>query len=81
MSQKGLRSLSGEAQAAIRERAVQAVIGGMSHREAAQIFGVRRAVVSKWMRRWRDGGWEGFPGAAGGGDRVSSSRFSHGSRV
>lgn len=55
-----LRSLSGEAQAAIRERAVQAVIGGMSHREAARVFGVQRAVVSKWMRRWRDGGSEGL---------------------
>jgi len=48
-----LRSLSGEAQAAVRERAVRAVIGGMSHREAARVFGVERAVVSKWMRRWR----------------------------
>lgn len=55
-----MRSLSGEAQAAIRERAVRAVIGGMSHRQAAEVFGVRRAVVSKWMRRWRDGGWEGL---------------------
>lgn len=52
--------MSGEAQAAIRERAVRAVIGGMSHREAAEVFGVKRAVVSKWMRRWRDGGWEGL---------------------
>src|ERR1035438_592555 len=46
-----MRSLSGEAKAAIRERAVRAVIGGMSHREAARVFGVERAVVSKWMRR------------------------------
>jgi transposase len=60
VSKKDLRSLSGEAQAAIRERAVQAVIGGMSHREVADIFGVERAVVSKWMRRWRDGGWDGL---------------------
>ena len=60
VSRKDLRSLSGEAQAAIRERAVRAVIGGMSHREAAEVFGVKRAVVSKWMRRWRDGGWEGL---------------------
>jgi transposase len=44
----------------LRERAVQAVIGGMSHREVARIFGVERAVVSKWMRRWRDGGFEGL---------------------
>lgn len=55
-----LRSLSGEGQAAIRERAVRAVIGGMGHREAARVFGVERAVVSKWMRRWRDGGWDGL---------------------
>ena len=39
---------------------MRAVIGGMSHREVAKIFGVKRAVVSKWMRRWRDGGWEGL---------------------
>ena len=39
---------------------MRAVIGGMSHREAARVFGVERAVVSKWMRRWRDGGWEGL---------------------
>lgn len=55
-----LRSLSGEAQAAIRERAVRAVIGGESHRKVAEMFGVERAVVSKWMRRWRDGGFEGL---------------------
>jgi transposase len=55
-----LRSLSGEAQAAIRERAVRAVIGGQSHREVAATLGVERAVVSKWMRRWREGGWEGL---------------------
>ena len=39
---------------------MRAVIGGMSHRQAAEVFGVKRAVVSKWMRRWRDGGWEGL---------------------
>jgi len=60
VSRKDLRSLPGEAQAAIRQQAVQAVIGGMSHRQAAEVFGVKRAVVSKWMRRWRDGGWEGL---------------------
>jgi transposase len=44
----------------IRERAVAAVVGGMGHREVAELFGVERAVVSKWMRRWRDGGAEGL---------------------
>lgn len=52
--------MSGEAQAAIRERAVTAVVGGQSHREVARMLGIERAVVSKWMRWWRDGGWEGL---------------------
>ena len=53
-----MRSLSPEAQAAIRERAVQAVINGESHRDVARTLGIERAVVSKWMRWWRDGGLE-----------------------
>lgn len=36
-----------------------AVVGGQSHREVARTLGIERAVVSKWMRWWRDGGWEG----------------------
>jgi transposase len=60
VSRSDLRSLSPEAQAAIRERAVTAVIGGQSHREVARTLGIERAVVSKWMRWWRDGGLEGL---------------------
>lgn len=60
MSRSDLRSLSPEAQAAIRERAVSAVIAGQSHREVARTMGIERAVVSKWVRWWRDGGWEGL---------------------
>ena len=81
VSRNDLRSLSGEAQAAIRERAVRAVIGGMSHREAAEVFGVKRAVVSKWMRRWRDGGWEGCRSVVVVGGWVSSRHSSRGSRA
>jgi len=39
---------------------VRAVIAGQSHREVARTLGIERAVVSKWMRWWRDGGWEGL---------------------
>ena len=39
---------------------MRAVIGGVTHREVAAALGIERAVVSKWMRRWRDGGWEGL---------------------
>lgn len=55
-----MRSLSSGEQAAIRERAVRAVVGGESHRRVAEVMGVERAVVSKWMRWWRDGGFEGL---------------------
>ena len=37
---------------------MQAVINGESHRDVARTLGIERAVVSKWMRWWRDGGLE-----------------------
>ncbi len=39
---------------------MRAVIAGQSHREVARTLGIERSVVSKWMRWWRDGGWEGL---------------------
>jgi transposase len=50
------RSLSSEAQEALRERAVRAVLDGMTQVEAARVLGVSRAAVAKWMRAWRAGG-------------------------
>jgi transposase len=60
MSKIDARSLSGAAQAALRERAVQAVLDGRSQAEVAGVFGVHPNAVSRWVKRYRDGGWAGL---------------------
>lgn len=42
------------------ERAVRAVLDGMSRVEAAEVFDVHPNAVSNWMRRYRQGGWAGL---------------------
>jgi transposase len=61
MADEDTGSLSGEAQAALRNRAVQAVLDGMTQAEAARVFRVHRNAVNRWIRRYREGG---FPGLA-----------------
>lgn len=56
MIRQDARSLSPEAQEAIRLRAVQAVRDGMNQTEAAKRFGVARGTVAGWMKRYRQGG-------------------------
>jgi transposase len=60
MADEDTRSLSGAAQAALRNRAVQAVLDGMTQAEAARVFGVHRNAVNRWIRRYREGGWDGL---------------------
>jgi transposase len=60
MADGDARSLSGAAQAALRNRAVRAVLGGMTQAEAARVFGVHPNAVNRWVRRYRDGGWGGL---------------------
>ena len=60
MADEDTRSLSGAAQAALRNRAVQAVLEGMTQAEAARVFGVHRNAVNRWIRRYREGGWAGL---------------------
>jgi len=50
------RSLSPEAQEALRERAVAAVMGGMTQAKAAELLGVARGTVVGWMKQYRQGG-------------------------
>lgn len=52
------RSLSPGAQEAIRMGAVAAVKSGMGKTKAAEVFGVSRRAVSRWMRADRQGGKE-----------------------
>jgi transposase len=60
MTDKDARSLPGVAQAALRKRAVQAVLDGLDQAEAARVFGVHRNAVNRWIKRYRQGGWDGL---------------------
>ena len=53
---KDARSIAPEAQAALRYRAVKAVLDGMPQTEAAEVFGITRQAVGKWMKAYRTGG-------------------------
>ena len=50
------RTLSPDAQEALRKRAVAAVLGGMKQYEVAQVFGVSAYIVSQWVKRFRADG-------------------------
>ena len=58
MSNEDARSLPGAAQAALRNRAVQAVLDGMTQAQAARVFGVHPNAVNRWVKRYRQGGWD-----------------------
>jgi transposase len=60
MTDNDARSLPGAAQAALRNRAVQAVLDGLDQAEAARVFGVHRNAVNRWIKRYRQGGWDGL---------------------
>ena len=50
------RSLPALAQEDLRHKAVVAVMGSMTQVEAAEVFGVTRQAVGKWIRAYREGG-------------------------
>jgi transposase len=60
MPNEDARSLPGAAQAALRKRAVQAVLDGMTQAEVARVFGVHPNAVNRWIKRYREGGWDGL---------------------
>ena len=60
MGEEDTRSLPGAAQAALRKRAVRAVLGGMTQVEVARVFGVHPNAVNRWIKRYREGGWDGL---------------------
>ena len=55
---KDARSLAPQAQQALRERAVKAMLEGMTQVQAAHTFGVTRQRANTWMQQYRRGGWE-----------------------
>jgi transposase len=60
MTDEDTRSLPAAAQAALRRRAVRAVLDGMTQAEAARVFGVHHNAVNRWIKRYRRGGWAGL---------------------
>ena len=55
---KDARSLTPQAQQALRERAVKAMLEGMTQVQAAHTFGVSRQRANTWMQQYRQSGWE-----------------------
>src|SRR4029450_12193100 len=60
MTDEDTRSLPAAAQAALRNRAVRAVLDGMTQAQAARVFGVHHNAVNQWVKRYRKGGWDGL---------------------
>ena len=60
MAEEDTRSLPAPAQAALRNRAVRAVLAGMTQAQAARVFGVHHNAVNQWVKRYRQGGWAGL---------------------
>jgi transposase len=60
MTDEDARSLPEAAQAALRNRAVRAVLGGMTQAQAARVFGVHPNAVNRWIKRYRQGGLQGL---------------------
>lgn len=53
---KDARSLSSQAQEALRKRTIAAVRAGMTQAEAARVFAVTRQAIWIWMQKHREGG-------------------------
>jgi transposase len=60
MAEEDTRSLPAAAQAALRKRAVRAVLDGMTQVEAARVFRVHPNAVNRWIKRYREGGFHGL---------------------
>ena len=56
MKTKDARSLSHDAQEALRLRVVRAILNGMKQVQAVRFFAVSRPAIGQWMVRYRRGG-------------------------
>jgi transposase len=60
MADEDTRAWPTAAQAALRTRAVRAVLEAMT--QAARVVGVHHNAVNRWVKRYRQGGWAGLAG-------------------
>jgi len=58
MKKKDARSLSCEAQEALRVRAVKAVLNGRTQLEVTELFGISRQSLSKWLKAYKTDGFK-----------------------
>jgi len=66
MEKVDARSLSPKAQERIRQLAVKAVLDGAKQVEVAKLYGVTRRAVAKWMKSYRDSGFQALTAKAKG---------------
>lgn len=66
------RSLSPQTQQALRERAVRAMLEGMTQSAAAGHFGVSRQRANAWLKQYRAGGWAALKARPQGRPKASS---------
>jgi transposase len=62
METRDARSLPSKAQEALRLRVVAAEAGGRKQVEVAEIFGVTRQALGRWVKAWREGGEKALKG-------------------
>ena len=60
MTEEDTRSLPAAAQAALRSRAVRAVLDGRTQAQAARVFRIHPNTVNRWIKRYREGGFQGL---------------------
>ena len=58
MKTRDARSLPAIAQQDLRHKAIKAVIGGTKQVEAAELFGVTRQAIGRWVKAYRQGGFK-----------------------
>jgi len=58
MEKVDARSLSSKAQERIRQLAVKAVLDGAKQVEVAKLYDITRRAVAKWLKSYRDGGFQ-----------------------
>jgi len=56
MKMRDARTLPSVAQEDLRRKVLRAIVKGEKQVEAAQLFGVTRQAVGKWVKKYREGG-------------------------
>jgi transposase len=72
MKTKDARSLPPVAQEDLRRKVIKSILGGKKQVEAAELFGVTRQAIGKWLKAYREGGTTAIKGKRQGRPRGGS---------